>query len=268
MPEFLKIALLAVIQGLTEFLPVSSSGHLLIFGKLLGLDADVNLSVGIYLHAGSLLAILLFYCKMLFELVKKRQFRLFLLIAAATVPVGIAGVLLKTTGMDKWLFAAPLPVAMAFLVTGMLLKMTDKKKLVPPQEQAADLENISFSQALIIGLVQMVAVLPGISRSGSTISTALFCGIKREAAAVFSFLLALPVIAGATVFELFSPEKHAALSGEIIVFAVLLSFTASFAALSLMTKVVKNGKLSRFSWYMFALGTAVLIWQFKIYNGA
>ena len=268
MLEWLKIALLAVIQGSTEFLPVSSSGHLLIFGNLLGLDSATALAVGIYLHFGSLLAILLFYSKMLFDLVKQRKFRLFLLLIAATIPAGAAGILLRITGMDKWLLSAPFSVAMAFLVTGMLLKMTDKKKLVPPPEQAVELENISWSQALIIGLVQMIALLPGISRSGSTISTALFCGVKREAAAAFSFLMALPVIAGATLVEWFSPANNMKLPAGMILFAATLSFATSLAALSQMTKWVKNGKLSRFSWYMFTLGTAVLIWQILIYNGA
>jgi len=123
-----------------------------------------------------------------------------------------------------------------------------------------------MKQAVVIGLAQMVAVLPGISRSGSTICTGIFAGVKREAAAAFSFLLALPAIGGAGLLELMKLLKaHGdtapTASPALLVTGLIVSALTSFGALAFLTKLVRNGKLALFSWYLFAAGAAVLVWQ-------
>lgn len=273
MTNLLLIVLLAAVQGVTEFLPVSSSGHLVILGKLSGLDAESNQMLGIFMHTGSLGAIVVFYFKLLCGFFRRDQLHLMLMIIAGSLPAGIAGVALKLTGWADFLFDSPLVTGMAMLITGMLLRLTGKKNLVPDQENAVSVKEISLRQALTIGLVQMAAILPGISRSGSTIAAGLFCGVKREDAAAFSFLLALPAIAGATLIEIVglikAPEmleNHGTPLMHIIV-AVLVAFLVSLGSLTLVVNVVKKSRLSAFSWYLFAVGIAVIIWQAVIFNG-
>ena len=269
MTSFLQIFIMAVLQGVTEFLPVSSSGHLVVAGSLFGFSPEKVYSLGVFMHAGSFFAIVIFYFKLLLGFLRKDQLHLLFMVCIATVPAGIAGVCLEQTGWADRLFGSPVITGMAFLVTGAFLRLTSKKKLVPDQENAVTVKNISLRQALIIGFVQMLAILPGISRSGSTISAGLLCGVKREDAAAFSFLLALPVVGGASLLEVLSfSENTGMLNCPVwqIVCAVVFSFAASLGALIAVVNVVKKSKLSVFSWYLFALGTVVLVWQ--IMNGA
>jgi len=273
MQNWIRIIIMAAAQGVTEFLPVSSSGHLVVLGKLFGFDADANLSLGIFMHAGSLFAIVAFYFKLLLGFFKKEQFHLLLMIVVGSVPAAVAGVTLKLTGWGAKLFDDPLITGMAFLVTGALLQLTGRKKLVPDQEQAVAVKDVTLKQAVTIGLVQMCAILPGISRSGSTISAGVLCGVKREDAAAFSFLLALPAIGGATLIELLSALRGSgdaaqALPALQLVLAVAVSFLFSMGALVCVVSIVKKSRLSVFSWYLFVLGIAVIVWQAAtIYNG-
>lgn len=269
MHAFIQIFIMAILQGLTEFLPVSSSGHLVIAGDWFGFSAEKVYSLGVFMHAGSFFAIVIFYFKLLLGFCRKDQLHLLLMICIASIPAGVAGVLLEHTGCADRLFSSPAVTGMAFLVTGAVLRLTGKKKLVPDQESAVTIKNISLRQALIIGVVQMFAILPGISRSGSTISAGLFSGVKREDAAAFSFLLALPAVGGAALLEFLSfSEKSGFLDCPVwqIICAIFFSFAASLGALIAVVNVVKKSRLSAFSWYLFALGTIVLIWQ--IMNGA
>ena len=270
MSELLKLMLMAILQGVTEFLPVSSSGHLALAGKLFGLDPDKVLLLGVLMHAGSFFAIVIFYFKLLLGFFKRDQLHLMLMVILATIPTGIGGVLLQKSGLADNLFSSPLITGMAFLITGMLLRMTDKKKLLPDPEQTVSVKEISWRQALIVGFVQLGALIPGISRSGSTIAAGIFCGIKREDAAAFSFLLALPAIGGATLLEVISMLSHTTgeqVSAIQIAVSVLFSFAASLGALTCVVNIVKKSKLSLFSWYMFALGIAVIIWQLVLLHG-
>ena len=269
MCAFLQIFIMAVLQGITEFLPVSSSGHLVVAGELFGFSAEKVYSLGVFMHAGSFFAIVIFYFKLLLGFFRKDQLHLLLMICIASIPAGVAGVCLEYTGWADRLFSSPAVTGMAFLVTGAVLRLTGKKKLIPDQESAVTIKNISLRQALIIGFVQMLALVPGISRSGSTISAGLFSGVKREDAAAFSFLLALPAVGGATFLEFVSLSgKSGALNCPVwqVICAIIFSFAASLGALFAVVNVVKKSRLSAFSWYLFALGTIVLIWQ--IMNGA
>lgn len=264
MSSFFQILFMAVLQGVTEFLPVSSSGHLVVAGKLFGFAPEKVFSLGVFMHAGSFFAIVIFYFKLLCGFLKKEQLHLMLMIILGSVPAGVAGVLLMKSDWGERLFSDPAVTGMAFLVTGAVLRLTSKEKLLPDQEKAVGVNEISWKQALIVGLVQMVALFPGISRSGSTISAGLFCGIKREDAAAFSFLLALPAVGGATLLELLSVSGESnAFHSPLwqIICSVVFSFIVSFGALTFVVKIVKKSKLSMFSWYLFALGAAVLFWR-------
>ena len=267
MSQWLHVFLLALVQGVTEFLPVSSSGHLAVLGDLFGFRESDALSLGIVLHAGSLTAIVVVYFRELWKFLRPERLHLLLMLVIGTSPAGVAGVLLKHWGWDKMLFGDMLIVGCGFLITGAVLRLTGRARLTARSESssATTLEKISWRQALIIGFAQMVAVTPGISRSGSTISAGVLCGLERTAAATFSFLLAIPVIGGATLLEMVKlcsssgSENGVAVSVLMTGFAV--SAVVSFGALTLLLRIIRRGKLYWFSWYMFLLGALVILCQ-------
>lgn len=269
--SLVQIIILAIIQGIAEFLPISSSGHLALLGNLLKIDPEANLTLGILLHAGSLLAICVFYYRTLLGFLHKNQRHLALMVFVGTLPAAAVGLTLKLTGVAETMFDFPLLIGLCFLITATLLRMTEKEKLIvkpSPDAPPTTLQEITPRQALVVGFAQAFAILPGISRSGSTIAAGILSGINREAAGNFSFLLALPVIGGAVLLELLETLR-AAQTAEVtqssdglqlfIGFAV--SALVSFGALSLLMKLIRKGKLAWFSWYLYSIGIAVIIWQ-------
>ena len=263
MSIWLTVVILAVIQGITEFLPVSSSGHLAVLGALCGLNSDEGTAFSIVLHAGSLLAIVAFYFKTLLSLLQRERLRVIGMVIIGSIPAGIAGVMIKLTGFDKAMFGDLLSIGMSFLITASLLRLTGKEKMV--RNAVTPLEKISLKQTLIIGFSQMVAITPGISRSGATIASGVLSGLQFESAAAFSFLLAIPAIGGAMLLELISLIKDGFvvgnLSGLQLGCGFLISALVSFGALTLLVKIIQKRKLSVFAWYMFLLGIAVVGWQ-------
>lgn len=262
MLEYLKLALLAAVQGVAEFLPISSSGHLAVLGRLLDCDPEGSLTVSIVLHAGTLLAIVLFYFKELFSLLLPERRRIILLVIIGTIPAGIVGLTIKKTGLDDLLFTHPLVSGIGFMITATLLLYGMKGC----SGEGRGLETMSIRQALLIGLAQAVAILPGVSRSGSTISAAMRCNIRKEDCATFSFLLAIPAIGGAAFLELLSMLKKGAEELNAVDWApLLLGFTVSaivgYFSLKVLLAVLKKGKLAFFSVYLYTVGTAVLIWS-------
>ena len=238
----IKYVLLAVIQGVTEFLPVSSSGHLVLFGAISGFTGEENVSLGILLHAGSLFAIVAFYFQTLVGFFKRDQLKLLLMVLAGSVPAGIAGVAIKLTGADERLFGNPVAVALAFWVTATLLRMTNKPKLAAEIEPV-ELKKISLKQALTV-----------------------LCGIKREDAATFSFLLATPAICGAILLEMVKAYREGvSVQGEwsALLLAVIVSAAVSYISLKLLVNIVKRGKLIWFSWYLYVAGAVVMFLALK-----
>ncbi len=263
MSIWLTVIILAVLQGVTEFLPVSSSGHLAVLSAVFGLNSDEGTAFSIVLHAGSLVAIVVFYFKTLLSLLQRERRRVIGMVIIGTIPAGIAGVLLKMTGFDELMFGDLLSIGMAFLVTASLLRLTGKEKMV--RNAVMPLEKITLKQTLIIGISQMFAITPGISRSGTTIAVGTFAGLNFESAAAFSFLLAIPAIGGATLLELISLIKSGGVIGQLsglpLGVGFIVSALTSFGALTLLVAIVKKRKLSNFSWYLFFLGITVIGWQ-------
>lgn len=261
---------MAVIQGVAEFLPVSSSGHLALLGALFGFDGEKSQALGIVLHAGSLLAIVVFYWKTLLGFLKPERWKLAAMLIVATIPAGVAGLLLEFSKTSEKMFDNLFLVGFAFLITGTLLRMTEKPKLIvrPAGEENAEptpLEKISLRQAIVIGLGQMFAILPGLSRSGTTITAGILTGVNREAAGTFSFLMAIPVIAGAALVHLLKIVKNPPEAGEITYLqmgvGLAVSALVSYWALLFLTKLIKRGKLACFAWYLYLLGGGVILWQ-------
>ena len=269
---FVEVIILAAIQGLTEFLPVSSSGHLVVANAVLVAlgypPAQDLLDVEIILHLGTLLAILVFFWREIWQLVV-RDWRLIPLLVVGTIPAVVIGLPLKEYAPD-WL-ENPLLAGCMFPVTAALLIWGSRQP-----EGTTSYRDLSFRGAVKIGLLQAVALLPGVSRSGSTIAGGLLSGLDRRSAGTFAFLLAIPAIGGAGLLEVLKLIKHSrkALAGDAssavaaattapltLVAGALVSMVVGLFALWWLLRWVQQGRLALFAWYLVPLGVAVVVWQ-------
>lgn len=254
--ELLKVALLAVFQGVAEFLPISSSGHLQVLQYLLHTNPESNLFMNVVLHAGTLVAILVFYFGTLWQILAERKFKLILAVIIGTIPAGIVGVSIKKTGLDELIFEPLWIPAIGFIITGTLLLFCLRKRSDEEEEQAVPLDSITLKQALIIGVAQSIAIMPGISRSGSTIATAMKMKLKATDCAKFSFLLAIPAIAGAVLLETVDCLKDSTVFESVSIVSTLVGFVVSgvvgYFSLKLLVGMLNKGKLQWFAWYVYA----------------
>jgi len=262
--EIFKIIILGVIQGITEFLPVSSSGHLAVASKLFGIN-DNALLVAVVLHAGSLFSIIAVYYKDIIKILTEQRNRIPVIISAV-VPIGIVGFIFESMHLGDKLFENMFVVSGGLFLTSMLL-FFGMKSAENEESEGKDFENISFRDAFIIGCLQCIAILPGVSRSGTTISTALRLKIKREAAASFSFIIALPVIGAAAFLKMFEYFRHNTDSvHQIPAVTLFAGFAASavvgIIALKFLIYTVKKGKLNIFAYYCFGLALIILVMAF------
>lgn len=258
--DYFHVVVLAVVQGIAEFLPISSSGHLVIAGALMNQLAGTSIpeesaTMGIALHFGTLLSILLVYRKELIKLVS--DFNMIKLIVIATIPVGVIGLLLKDYVDEA--FQRPIIAGFALLVTAIFL-LTGRRL----QKSESKDGSLNVGTAIAIGLFQAIAIVPGISRSGSTIAAGMACGMKREEAAKFSFLIAIPAIGGASVLELKDfVTGEAQLSGNLapMVLGMVVSFVVGVFALRWLIRMVVADKLHLFAFYCLIVGIATITWQ-------
>lgn len=260
--ETLKAIVLGLIQGLTEFLPVSSSGHLVLFRNLFGLQ-EASQAFDILLHVATLIAVFAFYWEDIWELIKKPFQRTTALLVAATIPTVIMALLFNDT--FNGIFGAGKYIGFNFIITGCILLYADSK-----QNGRKKVRNMSIFDALVVGTMQGVAILPAVSRSGMTISACLARGLDRENAARFSFLLSIPAILGAavlTIKDMVTGEVD--LTATVGVFPMIAGFIAAavsgYFAIRFMVGVIKNGKLKWFSYYVFALGAILIVDQFVLH---
>lgn len=272
MNETTQIIILAIVQGVAEFLPISSSGHLVILNSLFGLS-DESVQITVVLHAGTLVAILAYYWREIIALLKIDSWPLIGKIIVATIPAGVIGVGLKLGGLDDSLFAHPVIAGFGLLITACLLAFLTPSPEREKEENAASkasssdlISGLSYMKSFLIGLSQALAVTPGVSRSGSTIATALKCGVNKEDAAKFSFFLAIPAIGGATFLEFLSALRKSELKADhLLDFNLALGFVISaivgYFSLKGLISILKKGKLSWFAAYCATLGIIVIIWQ-------
>lgn len=268
--SLIDVILLAILQGVAEFLPISSSGHLVIFGDLLFGDGQTEqrLDLNIALHVGTLFSILVVYRKDLWQLLF--QPREWFPIVIATLPIVAIGLTLKQ--VLEQAFASPIVAGCGLLMTALLLWLSEwtenKQPSDPSSEESTSQHSLSWKTALLIGAFQAMAITPGISRSGSTIAGGLMLGLSRAKAARFSFLIAIPAIAGACVMEmkdLLLPDETAShvsegtgISVPVMLIGVLVSFAVGWMTLSWLLKIVVRCKLAYFSLYCALLGGLVI----------
>ena len=261
MPSFLQIesiqiVILAIVQGIAEFLPISSSGHLVILSELFGMGEGTT-ELNIILHFGTLLAIVLFYRKRIIALLSADQ-RVIPLLIVGTIPIVIVGLTVKK--VFPWVTEYPLLAGFMLPITGLMLLMLPKIK-----EGEDEYQDITYKTALLIGCAQAFAILPGISRSGSTIVAGSWLGLKRQSATTFSFLLAIPAILGATVLEvkdmLEKDPNVESTSVWLLALGALVAFAVGLVALQWLVRWVEKGKLHWFAYWVIPAGFGVVVWQ-------
>ena len=257
----LEALILGLLQGLTEYLPVSSSGHLAIGSAFFGIEGEESLSFTILVHIATVLSTLVILWKEiawifkgLFRFEMNDETRYVLNIVVSMIPVGIVGVFFKDT-VEANFSSGLLVVGCMLLLTALLLAFSYYAK---PRQK----EKISLRDAFIIGLAQACAVMPGLSRSGSTIATGLLLGNKKEHLAQFSFLMVIPPILGEALLDALKMMQGESLGGDIPASSLLIGFLAAFVsgclACKWMINIVKKGKLIYFAIYC-AIAGAVTI---------
>lgn len=263
--EWFEALILGLVQGLTEFLPVSSSGHLAIGKALLGVEPAGDLVFEVTVHAATVLATIVVFRREIGRLIRGLfRFRYndetdyVAKLALSMIPVFVVGVFFKDA--VEALFSSLAVVGVCLLVTALLLTLSDRVSARAAASAAPARNGISFPQAFAVGVGQALAVLPGLSRSGMTISTGLLCGVKRENMAQFSFLMVLAPILGETLLDLAGGEMAASSVGAL---PLLLGFLAAFAsglfACRVMIALVRRARLKWFGLYCALAGAAVLI---------
>lgn len=255
--------LLAVLQGLTEFLPVSSSGHLVLAQQLLNLHNPQIVSFDIFVHFGTLISVVIVFWNDIIEILrsfikalttfkakeehrKTEYFHLGIAIVIGSIPAGIIG--LAFHRQIEEIFTDPKFVAMNIVITGLILFLTRLAKPVKGKK-------VGILSSMIIGFAQMVAILPGISRSGLTMSAALFLKISPVQAARFSFLLSIPVIAGATLLKAYTLIALGTTIGLLqIIIGIAVSAIVGYVAIKVLLRIMEKGKFSWFSLYCLVIG--------------
>lgn len=257
--NLLDAIILGIVQGLTEFLPVSSSGHLVLAQKLLGVDETAVVTYYVALHFATLFAVIVIYWKKVIEMIRRPFSKLPVQIVVATIPAIIITVLFGDFIENS--YASSVLLGPGFLFTGLALIISEKiaagKK---------DLKELKTSDSLIIGLGQGVALLPSISRSGMTITTALALGLEKGFAADFAFLMAIPPILGGALLDGLDIVKGQSTALESIgalnlIAGMIAAGVTGFFAIKLMINAIKKTKLKYFAYYVIVLGILIIIGQ-------
>lgn len=262
--NLIQSIILGIIQGLTEFLPVSSSAHLVIAQNLLGIR-EPQIFFDIMLHLGTLCAVVVYFYKDILGIIKSLLdarsdgFKLGILLIIATIPTGIGGFLLKDYFEN--MFSSPLYSSFFLVITGTILFFTRFKK-----DANKTIRDFSIVDSVLIGIAQLIAIAPGISRSGMTISAGIFRGLDRKLCAKFSLLLSIPAIMGAVVAETGEFRLCGIRDLLNIFIGFLTSFLVGYVAIILLVKVLEKAKFYMFSYYCWIIGSLSVLY-FLMHKG-
>ena len=250
--ELIQWLVLAIVQGITEYLPVSSSAHLILVPAIMDWK-DQGLMMDIAAHGGSLLAVMWYFKKEILELLTGQKNKLFIQLVIATIPLALIGVL--TAGFIENNLRSPAIIAISSIIFGVVLFLSEKL--------AKSKNEITTKNAFLIGVGQVLALIPGASRSGVTMTTAMLQGYSKTQAAKFSFLLAIPALLMTTAYGVLkvyqNPEEYNP-TGFLIV--LVLSFITSLISIKLFLKLIEKIKMCYFMWYRIILG-ALILWLLR-----
>jgi len=261
--NWLQALILGIVQGVAEFLPISSSGHLIVLQRLFGIE-EPHVTLDIFLHVGSLVAIVIVFWKDILAILKNPLGKMTWLLVVASAPAVILGFIMYTTGILENNFRSGLWLACAFAFSGLFLVIADKSTTTHKEER-----DITYIDALIIGLFQAMALPPGITRSGTTILGGLSRGINRPIAARFSFMMAIIAIAGAGFLDLIASLRESSYyetfadatgigTGPMII-GFIASAVVGYFSIHLLLKLISKCNLKYFSFYLWGLATLILV---------
>lgn len=262
----LEIIILGIVQGIAEFLPISSSAHLIIFRDVFqignGISENIALSLDIALHLGTLLAIGIYFFKDFIQMIHKgftkgikdKEGKILWFLVIATIPAAIVGVLFEDI-IESAIRTNYILIASALALMGIIIYLADKKS-----KQTNSIEKMTWKEALIIGCSQVFALIPGFSRSGTTLAAARTLKLNREDAAKFSFYLSAPVVLGAVSLHLLKSETWEIISANtsIFIIGVLVAFIAGLLCIEFLLKYLKKHDFKIFMWYRILLALLVI----------
>lgn len=257
--------ILGVIEGITEFLPVSSTGHLIVAGKFLGVDeGHFSKMFDIVIQFGAILAVVVYFWNKLMpsamftdKAKRAETLDIWFKSAVGVIPAVILGALLHDL-MDKYLFT-PIVIAFALIVGGILLLILDRSR--PEKKRLETIGQLPYWKVLMIGLIQCLSMIPGTSRSAATIIGGLCLGASRSLAAEFSFFLAIPTMTAASTYKVMKEGAHlTAHEWTAVAIGFAVSFFVAWAVIAMFMAYIKKKDFRPFAWYRIALGTFVLIW--------
>lgn len=264
----IQAIILGIVQGLTEFIPVSSSGHLILFHQWLGVNetAQASFLFDMALNIGTLSALLIYFRKEIFVLAravfnkKAKQYKLAWLLILATIPAAIFGYLLKDSAEST--FRSSSLVATTLIIMGLVMLFSER--YAKHLKNKSDLESVTKKQALAIGFAQAMAIIPGVSRSGATITTGLFAGMDRVAATRFSFLLGIPIMFGAIADTLLTKSALGTINSQTTLFfvGIVSAFVSGIIAIKFLLKFLAKHTLDIFAYYRIVLGVLILLIAF------
>ena len=258
----LKAAVMGVVEGLTEFLPISSTGHLILAAALLDLQGDKIKLFEIVIQTGAIMAIVSLYFQRLWQTAKglatEREAQRFTAnVLIGFLPAAVAGVMF--IGFIKQVLFSPIVVALGFIVGGVVILWAERRQ-VGVLARVDNVDELRWRDALKVGLIQCVALVPGVSRSGATIIGGMLIGLSRKTATEFSFFLAIPMLFGAAAYDLY---KHAGLlsTADLPLFAVglLTSYVSAWACVRWLLRFVASHTFVPFAWYRIAFGGFILL---------
>jgi undecaprenyl-diphosphatase len=264
---FLQSIFLGIIQGLTEFIPVSSSGHLVLAQYFFGIGGTEDITFEVFVHLGTLFAVLIFFFRQIKDLTislfswkpnldaeRHRNNRsMILYLVVATLATGAVYMLFKD--FFKEAYGRPLLVSIMLLITGAMIFISDFIKDTP-----VPASNIGVFKSILIGIAQAFAIIPGISRSGSTITASLFCKVKRRDAAQYSFLLSIPAILAANVSEFSALMALESSQLAVYIAGFLASFISGYLVIAVLIRLIQSSSLKYFAYYVWALaGVSIFV---------
>lgn len=259
MISIFQAIILGALQGVTEFLPVSSSGHLVVVQQLFNWSADgaILVAFDVALHIGTLAAILVMFRRDILDLLAGRNWNLFKLLILATIPAVIIGFGFK--GLIEEMFTSATVVGFAWLVTGTFLWLTKYIKIESLMEPTL----ITWPKVLLIGCAQAIAIIPGISRSGSTVSAGMFLKLDGKTAAKFSFLMAIPAIGGGAILDFKDIVAFPKEGIWQLLIGMVVSFIVAYISIKWLLGMISKGKFFWFGLYCWAIGLMTLIYLAK-----
>lgn len=265
--DLVRVLILAVVQGLTEFLPISSDGHLLVVSALFEAITGhtlggKQLTLTIVLHAGTLVTVLVVFRKEILRLATVDR-RVIPLLILGTIPVGLFGL-----ALEKWcepLLESPLAAGLGLIATGLVLLWSAKRESRTSDTERKAYTELTIGETLAIGAAQAIAALPGVSRSGLTIAAGLgFAGLRKPDAANFSFLLSIPAVGGVVFVKMVQLLRAGSAEGYVVgdlVIGAVVSCLVGFVALRWLLAWLRGGRLHLFAWWCIPLGVIVTVWQ-------